>query len=152
MKNLFSILVVLALATTLAFSQVNDNSGSVKTGTGSFQATVLTPLTIDSPETPVNLGEFVVSSTEYPLTDAITFNVSGEYNHPYFYSTTATNANPSTATFAGDWDATYSGTSGTKTLDGSGTSTHTYTLTGLTALVSGVATLNLSVTVSYNTF
>jgi hypothetical protein len=149
MKNLLVALFVFVAFSAFSFATVNDNLLTGKTGTGSFICSVLTPLAVDSP-LQVNLGEFVVSTTEYPLTDAITFTVTGQNSHVYFFKTTATPANTN-ATFAGGWDLDGTGAT-TKTLSATGSQTHVYTLTGLTANASGSATLDLSVTVAYNTF
>lgn len=149
MKNFLSILVVFAIATTISFATIiNDNSGSTKVGNGTFQATVLTPLSIDSPSAD-DLGEFVESATPYSVTNAITFTVTGENNHDYYFKTEVNNTAPSVATFAGSWDQDYL-SNNVKTLSATGTSTHTYTLSSLTAIASGSADLELTVTVSYN--
>lgn len=154
MKNLLSILVVLALATTLAFSvpQVNDNSGSDKTGTGTFSCTVLTPLAIIDPSsTAIDLGDFVASSTPYVISQTMTFGITGEPNHGFYYTATATPAFTGTGSVALGTGSGWNMTGGTAILDGSGASSLEYTIDEITVSGSGSWILTLDVEVSYNT-
>lgn len=148
MKNLLSILVVLALATTFSFAQVNDNLTTGKTGTGSFTATVLTPLTINSP-TPINLGEFVASTSAYTIGQVIDFTITGDGGHAFVFTATATPSNTNVS-YTGSWN----NTTGAATLSGTpytpGSYTLTYTLASILANTPGTSSLDLNVVVAYN--
>ena len=90
MKKLNTILILFLLCVAISFSQVNDNIDVNKTGTGSFSATILMPLTI-SDAGDAFLGEFVKSDIPYTPDDALfestilEFMVSGEPGYEFFY-------------------------------------------------------------------
>lgn len=161
MKRLLVTLVLVALATTFAFSQtVNDNTGQTldgkHSGTGTFTCTVLTPLAIQS-ITDVDMGEFVVSLTAYTPTanNTFTFNITGDGNHGFFYTLTEDNTDP-LATIVIAWTASDASVVGVGVNTGatlaSGTFGITGTVTSLTAIGSGAPEFEQGLTVSYNSF
>jgi len=169
---------MLSLSATFSFSQanVNDNTGATgKTGTGSFGATILTPLTIEDAGT-VILGEFVKSTTPYTPDDALfegttlDFYITGEPNHEFFYQivpdfdgTTGgiatielSTLNPSTGGMGGGFssgsDPLTATTDFTDYLDESGSYLITLEVSSLTAIESGTDDFVQTVYVSYTSF
>jgi len=163
MKKLVALLAIVLFAGSTAFAAIHDGTAtSTKTGTGTFNCTIIQPLTITSPQA-VDLGEFVLSSvaTEnvYTLTENNTFNfvVNGEPKHNFTYTITEANSDDN-ATLSITWtgsDATTLVTTGTKALGdvvgttGLGAYTITAKVNSVTAKKVGSTQFDQTVTVAY---
>lgn len=93
-KIKYSILLITALCISFGngFAQVNDNSTTVKTGTGSFNASILRPLTVHNvvPEPLTNQVQEFVRGASYSVWDEtlpfpgvpafFTYTIRGEAN------------------------------------------------------------------------
>lgn len=100
MKNIIVIFILVSMSFSIAFAgsepttpQVNDNSGSIKEATGTFGATILTPLEITCLGD-VELGEFVKSTIPYESDNAdfeggyLEFLITGEPGHVFYVTVT----------------------------------------------------------------
>lgn len=106
MKKLYIITLLVIFFSISAFAVpplVNDNTGSDgKSGTGSFGATILTPLSIECLTTLVFLGEFVQAPTMPYNTDnsavfentLMDFTITGEPGHTFGITFTPSLSNP----------------------------------------------------------
>jgi hypothetical protein len=101
MKKLVALLAIVLFAGSTAFATgtpapktLHDNSTTNKKGEGTFKCTVIDPLTVTQDVTTVELGTFVVSSTEYTQFDnsTITFTITGAPTYKFNYTFSAPTA------------------------------------------------------------
>ncbi len=97
MKNIITFFLLMVLSVSMAYSTgVNDNTGENSdgkhSGSGSFGAKIILPLSITTYNEFQELGEFVKSSIPYTAEDneflegSFSFVINGEPGHKFYYS------------------------------------------------------------------
>ena len=176
MKYISSLFLIVILSVTMAYAaDVNDNTGTNgKSGTGTFGASVIQPLAVETTAEGGFLGEFVKSATPYSNMDffienaSIMFNITGEPGHTFYYTITEDldGTIPGIASITIDWFAgqvseDFAGAdlitvnSGAKVLSTLGTDGYTIegmvtSVTAPTNSTGGSAEFVQTLTVSYN--